>query len=246
MLYAFLFSFMCFILTSFGAFTIFFVKTLNNKLEAFLHAFASGVMVASSIFSLLIPAIDYCKTLELKSFIILPVCFVLAYLAVMILNQITKNDGARINIHTLNIGIALHNIPEGMCVGFAFASASVFGGNVAFMSAIMIAVGIGIQNIPEGSSVSFPLYSYGYSKKRAFLTSVLVGFIEVPSGVIAYLLGLNFVFLLPYMLAFSAGIMISVAICDLMPEATSKHKNLAHASFFVGFILMMFLDLLLN
>ena len=114
-----------------------------------------------------------------------------------------------------------------------------------FSLAVMIAVGIGIQNIPEGSSVAFPLYSMGYSKTKSFLTSTIVGFLEVPAGIIAYLIGLNYVFILPYMLSFSAGIMLSVAICDLMPEAIDKDKKLSNIFFFVGFILMMLLDLML-
>lgn len=212
-----------------------------------MHAFAGGVMVASSVFSLIIPAIEYCEELSLKAYIVLPVCFMLAYVAIKLLElKSNKNQNSNINIFTLNLGIALHNIPEGMCVGFAFASASILGTEVAFMQAVMIAVGIGIQNFPEGSSVAFPLFSIGYKKSKAFLISVLVGFIEVPAGVIAYLIGLNYVFLLPYMLTFSAGIMICVAVCDLMPESVSKNKKLAQISFFVGFVFMMLLDLALG
>ena len=186
MIYALIFSFMCFALTSFGASTVFFVKSLNDKLIALLHSFAGGVMVSASIFSLIIPSIDYCDQLDLKSYIILPLCFALAYLVIHLLNLRNKQqENTKINVFTLNLGIALHNIPEGMCIGFAFASASLFGTQVVFMQAVMIAVGIGIQNIPEGSSVSFPLYSMGYSKTKAFLISVLVGFLEVPAGIIA-------------------------------------------------------------
>lgn len=246
MIYALIFSFMCFALTSFGASTVFFVKSLNDKLIAFLHSFAGGVMVSASIFSLIIPSIDYCEQLNLKSYIILPVCFIFAYFVIHLLNLKNKQqESTKINIFTLNLGIALHNIPEGMCIGFAFASATLFNTQQAFMQAVMIAIGIGIQNIPEGSSVAFPLYSMGYSKTKSFLTSTLVGFLEVPAGIIAYLIGLNYVFILPYMLSFSAGIMLSVAICDLMPEAIDKDKKLSNIFFFVGFILMMLLDLML-
>ncbi len=247
MIYAFIFSFMCFLLTTIGASTIFFIKSLNKKVEAFLHSFAAGVMISSSIFSLIIPAIDYCVELKICSYIILPICFLLAYFAIFLLEIKNNSDATpKINVFTLNIGIALHNIPEGMCVGFAFASASIFGQSSAFLQAVMIAVGIGVQNLPEGSSVAFPLYSSGYSKTKSFLISMLVGFIEVPAGVIAYIIGLKYVFLLPYMLTFSAGIMMSVAICDLMPEAITKNKKLAHFSFFLGFVIMMLLDLALG
>lgn len=246
MLYAVIFSFMCFVLTSLGALVVFFVKKLNNKLEAILHSFAGGVMIASSIFSLIIPAINYCVELNLYAWFILPVCFILAGVVIWLLNFMGKTKReSKINVFTLNLGIALHNIPEGMCVGFAFASASIFATSSAFLQAVMIAVGIGIQNIPEGSSVSFPLYSSGYSKIKAFLISSLVGFLEVPAGIIAYLIGLNYVVILPYMLSFSAGIMISVAVLDLLPEAVDKNKPLANICFFVGFLLMMILDLAL-
>lgn len=246
MLYAIIFSVMCAFLSCLGAVTIFFIKDLNSKLESFLHAFAGGVMVSSSIFSLIIPSIEYCVQLSLKSYIILPICFGFAYLLLLILNSTTKSSSNKINIFSLNIGIALHNIPEGMCVGFAFASASIMGTQNAFMSAIMIALGIGIQNIPEGSSVAYPLYSSGLSKVKSFLLATIVGLIEIPAGILAYLIGLKYIVLLPYMLAFSAGVMISVAVCDLMPEAICKNKILAHTSFFIGFILMMFLDLALG
>lgn len=247
MIYAFFFSMLCFLLSCAGASTIFFVKNLSAKLEAFLHAFAGGVMIASSIFSLLIPAIEYCDELSLKAYIILPVCFLLAYVAILILDIACRNKkDSKINTFTLNLGIALHNIPEGMCVGFAFASASLLGTETAFLQAVMVSVGIGIQNFPEGSSVSFPLFSIGYKKSKAFLISALVAFVEVPAGIIAYLIGLNYVFLLPYMLTFSAGIMICVSVCDLLPESISKNKRLAQISFFVGFVFMMLLDLALG
>lgn len=246
MLYAFLFSLLCFVISCLGAATIFFIKKININLESIMHAFAGGVMIASSIFSLIIPAIEYCNELCIKSYIILPICFMLAYLVIFILELKNTKKTSNINTFTLNLGIALHNIPEGMCVGFAFASASVFGTHSALMSAISIAIGIGIQNFPEGSSVAYPLYSIGYSKTKAFLTSALVGFIEVPAGILAYLIGLKYVFLLPYMLAFSAGIMMSVAVCDLLPEAVSKNKKLTQLSFFLGFSLMMILDLALG
>jgi len=244
MFYAFIFSFICFALSCVGAACVFFVKNVNEKLEAFLYSFAGGVMVASGIFSLIIPAIDYCKDLSLKDFIILPICFLLAFVTQSLINFKERTTG--INISSLTLGIALHNVPEGMCVGFAFASAAYFGTHAAFMSAIMIAIGIGIQNIPEGSATAFPICSIGKTKRKAFLTSMLVGFVEVPAAIIAYLIGLKFVFLLPYMLAFAAGIMINVAVCDLMPEAISKNKKHANLFFFLGFLLMMTLDLALG
>lgn len=216
-------------------------------MDSFLHGFASGVMIASSIFSLIIPAINYSSELNLPDYIILPMCFLVFGILYFILELITKQKGnGTINTKMLKTGIALHNIPEGICVGIAFAQASVTQTEASLMSAIIIALGIGIQNIPEGSSVSFPLYSVGYSKKRAFFSSAVVAFVEVPSAIIAYFIGLNFVVVLPYMLSFAAAAMIATAMLDLMPEAISKSRKCALISLFLGFIIMMTLDLALG
>lgn len=247
MIYAFLFSFLCFLLCSLGAGIVFFIKKSNNAVDAFLHSFASGVMIASSIFSLLIPAITYCEEVSLKDYIVLPLCFILSGIMIIILDQMTnKSERGAINKPMLITSIALHNIPEGMSVGFAFALASILGTDASFVSAVMIALGIGIQNIPEGSAVSFPLYSNGESKLKSFLISAGAGFLEVPSAVIAYIIGLNLISVLPFMLAFSAATMIIVATSDLMPEAVSKNKKTAVISMLVGFIFMMILDLALG
>lgn len=247
MLYAFLFCFLCFVLACLGAGIIFFVKNTNGKLEAFLNAFAAGVMMASSIFSLIIPAIDYCGELNMPDYIILPCCFVVGGLIYIILEIMTKRKKRRdFSSSMLILGIGLHNIPEGMCVGLAFATASILNTHGAFMSAVMIAVGIGIQNIPEGSSVAFPLYSKGITKTRAFLMSALVQFIEVPAGIIAYLIGTNFISVFPFMLAFSSALVMLVAVCDIFPESLSNNRKIAFISMLIGFIVMMTLDLALG
>lgn len=246
MLYAILFLTIAFLLCCFGAVLIFFVKTYNSKVEAFLYSFAGGVMVASGIFSLILPASEYCIELNMKDYIIMPICFLCAFGLVFLLNIKSDSKESKLNVTSFNLGMALHNIPEGMCIGFAFASFSHLGTHSAFMSACLIALGIGIQNIPEGSSVAFPLYSLGYSRKKSFATAVLVGAVEIPAGIIAYLLGLNFLFLLPYMLSFASGIMLLVAISELVPEALSKNKKVAIISFCAGFLLMMTLDLALG
>ena len=246
MLYASLFSTLCFLLSSLGASMVFFIRNISSKTQAFLHAFSSGVMIASSIFSLLIPAIEYCKELSLKDYIILPLSFVFAYLVLIVLDLLNKeNNNTKINTKLVSLGMCLHNIPEGMCVGFAFASASILGTQSAFVSAVMIALGIGIQNIPEGMSVAFPKVCSGCSRLKSFFTGLLMAVVEIPAGIIAYLIGLEFIFILPYMLAFSSAIMIFVSCLDLMPEAVHNNKKIALLSLFLGFILMMTLDLAL-
>ena len=246
MIYALVFSFLCFFLSSLGAGTVFFIKNFNSKLSAFMHAFAGGVMISSSIFSLILLAVDYCEQFNMKDYIVLPVCFLLSFLCFLLIDLVSKNKNQKINVPRLCLGIALHNIPEGMCIGFAFAFASVIGTSGAFMSAVMIALGIGFQNVPEGSTVSFPLKSVGYSKKKAFWMSVLVSFVEVPSAIIAFLIGLNFMTILPYMLSIAAALMMLVATTELLPEAVQHNKKIAYVSVFMGLLIMMVLDLALG
>lgn len=244
MFYVILFSLVCFSLALLGAGIIFIIKKDSDKIDAFLHAFSSGIMLASSIFSLIISSIEYSETLNIKTYIVLPICFALAWLIFLILNSLSKTGN--MNMSMLMIGVGLHNIPEGLSVGFAFASATALGTHNALMSAIMIALGIGIQNIPEGSSISFPLYCKGMKKSKSFLSSLSVAFIEVPSAIIAYIVGVKFITILPFMLAFAGASMICVATCELMPEAINKNKKIAILSMFIGFILMMTLGLILG
>ena len=247
MLYVFLFALLCFLCACIGASIVFFVKKGSNKMEAFLHAFASGVMIASSIFSLIIPAIRYAKELSLNIAIILPICFVIVGVLFLLLDFAAKNKSKnQVNIPMIMLGVGLHNIPEGICIGVAFASWVTIGSYASFMSAIMIAVGIAIQNIPEGSSISFPLYCKGMSKFKSFLCSAGVASIEVVSCIIAFFVGSNNVVILPFMLSFAGAVMLVVAICDLMPEASQRHKIWAFVSFILGFVLMMTLSLALG
>lgn len=246
MLNTIIFSFICFFLSCIGAATIFFIKNFNEKVASFMYSFAAGVMIASSIFSLIVPSLEYCDTFNLKDYIVLPICFFIAFLVYWFIDKLNKNNKQKINVPRLCLGIALHNIPEGMCIGFAFASASVIGGTAAYMSAVMISLGIGFQNVPEGSSVSFPLNSLKYSKKTSFLISALVAFVEVPAGIIAFLIGQKYMMILPFMLALSSALMILVACSELMPEAVEKNKKISSLSFFLGLVLMMVLDLALG
>ena len=247
MFFTFIFSFMCFLLTSVGAGTVFIIKKNTNKITSILHSFSAGVMLASSIFSLIIPAIEYCDLLNIKSWLVFGMCFVLAYIMFYVMDSIqNKSVDNKFDIKLLAISMAIHNIPEGMCIGFAFAGANLIGTHEAIISAIMISVGIGIQNIPEGSSLSFSLRVNGCNKMMAFFISSAVGFIEVPSGLIAYIIGVKMLVILPYMLVFAAAVMICVACTSLMPEAVSIGGKAAMTGLFLGFIVMMILDLALG
>ena len=248
MTYAILFSLGCFLLACFGASIVFFIKKSSNSLNVFMHAFASGIMVASSIFSIIISSLNYCHDLTMPKYLVLPICFLVAGITFFILEfkQANNQETGKINTLSLSIGFALHNIPEGMCLGFAFASFSHLGTHSALMSAIMIAVGIGVQNIPEGSSIAFPLYSKGVNKRKSFFCSISIAFVEVIACIVSFFIGSAFVYVLPFMLAFAGATMLIVAIFDLMPEAISINKTLAYVFFLLGFILMMVLSLILG
>ena len=138
----------------------------------------------------------------------------------------------------------MHNIPEGMCIGVAVASVNL-GLDGGIMTALILALGIGIQNIPEGSSVAFPLYSSGFSKFKAFMYGQFSGIVEFIFGILASLFATIIFGILPFLLSFSAGAMISVACTELIPEATKINKNLTTFSIIIGFLIMMILDLVL-
>lgn len=243
MLYSALFATICFLLTCLGASMVFFVKRIGIKFGAFLYSFSAGIMISSAIFSLIVPSIEYCTELNIKAYIVLPICFVLAYIIYAVIDKFTISEG-NINVKSVAIGMALHNIPEGMCIGFAFASASLLP-NMSLTSAMMIAVGIGIQNIPEGGSLALPLRAEGRGKFESFIISAIVGLVEVPASILACTLGLKYLHILPYMLAFAAAIMIYVACLELMPNASKNNSKMALFGLFFGMTLMMILDLAL-
>ena len=140
------------------------------------------------------------------------------------------------------VAISLHNIPEGLCIGVAFAGAGIIGGN-ATMGALLLAIGIGLQNFPEGASVSLPLYNSGFSKKISFAISVISGAVEVFAVVGFYFTGL-ISSILPFLLSLAGGAMISVSCIELLPESLGDNKNIATIGLGAGFCLMMLLDLL--
>lgn len=241
-----LFAIISFLFALLGASIIFFIKKDSIKIITFLNSFSSGIMIASAIFSLIFSAMEYCDELMLKTYIVLPICFAVAVIIFFLLDKISSSNGSKINTKLLMLGVGLHNIPEGLSIGFAFASSMALGTKSAYLSAIMVAIGIALQNIPEGSSISFPVYANGKSKIRAFMSSFIVAFVEIPFAILAFCLGVQFIFLLPFMLAFAAAIMIFVAACELMPDAISASKKISIISFFSGFILMMTLALILG
>ena len=210
-------------------------KELNKKLEIIIYGFAAGVMMAALIWSLLIPAIE-------QSVNIIPVIIglVVGVLLFFFIDRIT--DGKVKKVDNLMVAITLHNIPEGMAVGVAFAS--YLAGGLSLSASYALAIGIAIQNFPEGSVVSFPLLKRGYSKNKAFLYGFISGVFELLGTIVTLLFTSFIINILPFMLSMAAGAMMYVIVIELIPESDSKSK-LNVIGFLIGFILMMLLDVML-
>ncbi len=250
-------------LTAFGALTVVFFKTPNQKTMNLMLGFASGVMIAASFFSLLQPAITRADLISsVPSYLVVTFGFVFGALF-MWLSDIAvsfatrKSDisnfekNSRLNrIIMLVLSITLHNIPEGLAVGVAFGALK-NGSNTPenLMGAITIAVGIGLQNFPEGAAVSLPLRREGFCRKKSFLIGQASGIVEPISGVLGALLVVYVDRILPYALAFAAGAMILVAVHELIPECQQNQKTqpyFATMGIVFGFAIMMLLDVMLG
>lgn len=239
-----------FLMTTLGSSMVFFVKKTNEKLINFLLSFSAGIMIASAIFSLIIPSIEKSEPIGGVWFLIPTVGLLLGGVFVVvgdiILNKFLlgkKKKVANNRSSLMFFAITLHNIPEGMCIGVAVAGAF-YGNTVTLTSAIMLALGIAIQNIPEGASISLPLLT-DYSKKKSFFYGMMSGIVEPIFGVLACLGAMLISNILPFLLAFSAGAMICVSCTELISEACNYNKNLASAGLLIGFFVMMILDLAL-
>lgn len=228
-----------FIGTIIGALLVFFMKKeLNRKVEFIIYGFAAGVMMAALIWSLLIPSIGDGGIIP--SILGLVVGVGIFYLIDYFIN---KKKIKRENINNLMVAITLHNIPEGMAVGVAFAS--YLSGNLSLAACYALAIGIAIQNFPEGSVVSFPLLKNGYSKKKAFIYGVISGVFELLGTIVTLLFTNIVIVILPYMLALAAGAMMYVIVVELIPESNDSSK-VNVIGFVIGFIVMMVLDVLLG
>lgn len=213
-------------------------KEINKKLEIIIYGFAAGVMMAAIIWSLIIPAIDK------GSIIPVVVGLIIGVISFYFIDLYwDKEEDVEDKINNLMVAVTLHNIPEGMAVGVAFASYLSGGLNLA--SCYALAIGIAIQNFPEGSVISFPLLKKGFSKNKAFKYGFISAIFEL-LGTLVTLLFTNFVVaILPYMLAIAAGAMMYVIVVELIPESHNKSK-LNVVGFLLGFIVMMVLDVMLG
>ena len=237
--------------TSIGSFCVFFLKNnLNNKFEKLLIGFASGVMLAASIWSLIMPSIEMAekenivKWLPATIGLVLGVIFLITvyYFAERIEN---KKNGKPLNM--LLFSVTLHNIPEGMAVGVCFAGVLSSSSPITIVEAMILALGIAIQNIPEGAIISLPLKLDGKSKLKSFIYGVLSGVVEPIAALLTILLINIVVPILPYLLSFAAGAMIFVVVEELIPELHYKDKSkIGVIGVTIGFLVMMILDVTLG
>ena len=245
--------------TMLGAAFVFLMKDeMSPRLQKSLLGFASGVMVAASVWSLLIPAMEMEAARGPWSVLPAAVGFLLGIAFLLLLDELTphlhigtdKPEGPRSHLSRtamLALAVTIHNLPEGMAVGVVFAGAEEGAAGLSLASALAVSIGIAIQNVPEGAIISMPMRAEGNSRLRSFLIGALSGVVEPIGGLLVILLAGILTPLLPYMLSFAAGAMIYVVIEELIPEsAEGEHSNLGTVGFAVGFVLMMVLDVMLG
>ena len=248
-----------FIGTTFGALSVFLLKNeLKPSVEKLFLGFASGVMIAASVWSLIIPSINHSENMGKLAFIPAVVGIALGMLFLLLLDKIIPHlhlnsdepEGPTSKLKKttmLVLAVTLHNIPEGMAVGVVVAGFMNGTTGVTMASAIALAIGIAIQNFPEGAIISLPLKSEGSSKGKAFLYGMLSGIVEPIAAIITIVLSSFIVPVLPYLLSFAAGAMIYVVVEELIPESShGKHSNIGTIGFGFGFIIMMILDVALG
>ena len=229
--------------TSLGSACVFFMKkNMSDYLQRALTGFAAGVMVAASIWSLLLPAIEQSASMGKFSFVPAVVGFWIGILFLLLVDSIVPH------LHrNSEKAEGIHNIPEGMAVGVVYAGYLSGNTTITAMGAFALSLGIAIQNFPEGAIISMPLCAEGENKPRAFINGVLSGIVE-PIGAILTILAAGFIVpALPYLLSFAAGAMLYVVVEELIPEMLQgKHSNIGTVLFAVGFSLMMVLDVALG
>ena len=245
--------------TSLGAACVFFMKkTLRDAVQRALTGFAAGVMVAASVWSLLIPAIERSADMGRLSFLPAVLGFWVGVLFLLVLDHIIPHlhakseqpEGPKSMLRRTTmmvLAVTLHNIPEGMAVGVVYAGYLSGDTQITAAGALALSLGIAIQNFPEGAIISMPLRAEGMKKGRAFGGGVLSGVVEPIGAVLTILAARMIVPALPYLLSFAAGAMLSVVVEELIPEMSQgSHSNIGTVFFAVGFSVMMMLDVALG
>ena len=245
--------------TALGASCVFFMRgTLHTKVQRTLTGFAAGVMVAASIWSLLVPAMEQAENMGQWAFLPAVIGFWLGILFLQVLDRtiphLHQNSIQPEGPHTrlkrttmLVLAVTLHNIPEGMAVGVVLAGWMAGNSGITAAGTLALSLGIAIQNFPEGAIISMPLRAEGAGKGRAFLYGVLSGIVEPLAAILTMLMAGLILPALPYLLSFAAGAMIYVVVEELIPEASAgEHSNLGTLFFAAGFTIMLALDVALG
>ena len=248
-----------FIGTTLGSAMVFFMKkNLKASVQKMLSGFAAGVMVAASVWSLLIPAMEMSEPMGKLAFVPAAAGFMLGIGFLLLLDRLVPhlhaNEEKPEGLHAalkkttmLVLAVTLHNIPEGMAVGVVFAGRMTDNAQISLSGAFALSIGIAIQNFPEGAIISMPLKSAGAKRRNAFFYGMLSGAVEPVGAFVTILLAAWLVPALPYLLAFAAGAMIYVVVEELVPEAVEgEHSNVGTIAFAFGFVLMMILDVALG
>ncbi|SDI52326.1 ZIP family metal transporter [Desulfosporosinus hippei] len=249
-----------FLMTTLGAAMVFlFHKTMSGQVQKVFLGFAAGVMIAASVWSLLIPAIEEAEAQGQIGWIPAAGGFVLGIVFLYVLDRLIPHLHPGINqtegmsssmkrTSLLVLAVTLHNIPEGMAVGLSFALAAQHGGDsAAYASAMALAIGIGIQNFPEGAAISLPLSQEGMGLGKAFFFGSMSGIVEPIFGILTVLIAALISPYMPWLLAFAAGAMMYVVVEELIPEAhLGEHSNIGTFGVLFGFLIMMILDVALG
>ena len=245
--------------TTLGSAMVFLMKNkMNTKVQKLLLGFASGVMIAASIWSLITPSIEMAEEQGIVSWIPAAIGFLFGIIFLLVLDSIIphlhlnskKPEGIKAklkNTTMMVLAVTLHNIPEGMAVGVVFAGVLAQNTTITLAGAFALSIGIAIQNFPEGAIISMPLKNEGMSKPKAFLYGTLSGIVEPIGAIITIFLTGIVTPILPYLLSFAAGAMIYVVVEELIPESqVGKHSNIGTIGVAIGFVIMMILDVALG
>ena len=235
-----------FLMTTLGGMMVFlFKKETSQKLNKFISGFSSGIMIAASIWSLLLPAIDSSQNFGKLSFLPATIGFLIGGVVLTVIDVICRrvNHGKMNSYNKLFFALTLHNIPEGLAVGVAFGAAFASANSSAMLLALSLALGMGIQNFPEGMAIALPVKQHTGSKFKGFLMATLSGAVEPVGAVIGFFLSASVSLVLPWVLAFAAGAMIFVVVGEMFLQNQTEEANGFYVwGTMIGFALMMALD----